>query len=192
MSDPSDRVHPSPAGTATGATTRRRTHADPNEDRPGTPDGGHGIHTIRAAGLHRDWNGIHYKTGLSAKNVPARELSMNVARIPPGGVAFAHIHVDFEVMLYIVAGTVRHDFGPHLRHSIVNHAGDFIFIEPGVPHEVVNASDSEDVVAVVARSDASEWERIVDYDRETGEAVPQGATGRTGGSSARRAGKASA
>ncbi len=140
----------------------------PAGDRPGTPDGHDGIHTIRASGIHRGWNGIHYKTGLSAKNVPARALSMNVARIPPGGVAFAHIHVDFEVMLYILEGTVRHDFGPNLRHSITNHAGDFIFIEPGVPHEVFNESDTEDVVAVVARSDASEWENIVDYDRETG------------------------
>ena len=34
---------------------------------------------------------------------------------------------------------------------------------PGVPHEVCNVSDTEPVVAVVARSDASEWEHIVDY-----------------------------
>ncbi len=147
---------------------------------PGLPDGGHGIHTIRASGIHRDWNGIHYKTGLSAKNVPARELSMNVARIPPRGVAFAHIHVDFEVMLYILEGEVRHDFGPNLRHSIVNGAGDFIFIEPGVPHEVVNVSDTDDVVAVIARSDASEWENIVDYDRETGMPVPKREASREG------------
>lgn len=149
-------------------------------DRPGTPDGRDGIHTIRASGIHRGWNGIHYKTGLSAKNVPASELSMNVARIPPGGVAFAHIHVDFEVMLYILEGTVRHDFGPHLRESIVNRAGDFIFIEPGVPHEVVNISETEDVVAVVARSDASEWENIVDYDRETGKVISKREASREG------------
>ena len=31
---------------------------------------------------------------------------MNVATIPPGGIAYAHIHVDFEVMLYILAGRV--------------------------------------------------------------------------------------
>ena len=36
---------------------------------------------------------------------------MNVATIPPGGVAYAHIHVDFEVMLYILAGRVRHEYG---------------------------------------------------------------------------------
>ena len=38
---------------------------------------------------------------------------------------------------------------------------------PGVPHEVTNLSDSEPVMAVVARSDASEWERIIPYDRES-------------------------
>ena len=35
---------------------------------------------------------------------------MNVATIPAGGVAYAHIHVDFEVMLYILQGHVRHEF----------------------------------------------------------------------------------
>jgi uncharacterized RmlC-like cupin family protein len=128
-------------------------------------EGGEGILVVRGSSTHRDWNGIRYKTGLSAKNVNARRLSMNVATIPPGGVAFAHVHVDFEVMLYILAGRVRHDYGPGLGKSIDNQAGDFIFIEPGVPHEVVNLSDTEPVVAVVARSDASEWENIVPYDR---------------------------
>jgi uncharacterized RmlC-like cupin family protein len=102
---------------------------------------------------------------MSAGNVGSKELSMNVARIPPGGVAHAHIHVGFEVMLYILEGKVRHEFGTGLRQSVENQAGDFIFIEPGVPHEVFNMSDTEPVVAVVARSDASEWENIVTYDR---------------------------
>jgi uncharacterized RmlC-like cupin family protein len=124
-----------------------------------------GIAILRGGGAARGWNGIQYKTGLSAKNVGAKQLSMNVATIPPGGVAAAHIHVDFEVMLYILHGRVRHEFGPALEHVVENEAGDFIFIEPGVPHEVFNASDTEPVVAVVARSDASEWQHIVAYQR---------------------------
>ena len=77
----------------------------------------------------------------------------------------AHIHVDFEVMLYILQGNVRHEFGPRLENTLDNEAGDFIFIEPGVPHEVFNLSDTEPVLAVVARSDAREWENIVDFKR---------------------------
>jgi uncharacterized RmlC-like cupin family protein len=126
-------------------------------------EGNNGILVIRGAGTTRGWNGIRYKTGLSGKNVGAKKLSMNVATIPPGGVAYAHIHVDFEVMLYILEGRVRHEYGPDLTLTVENQAGDFIFIEPGVPHEVCNMSDTEPVVAVVARSDASEWENIADY-----------------------------
>ena len=126
-------------------------------------EGVHGIAVLRASETTRGWNGIRYKTGLSAKNVNASRLSMNVATIPPGGVAYAHIHVDFEVMLYILQGRVRHEFGMQLEHAIDNAAGDFIYIEAGVPHEVLNLSDTEPVMAVVARSDASEWEHIVDF-----------------------------
>lgn len=135
---------------------------------PASVEGHDGILVVRASPTHRGWNGIHYKTGLSGKNVGARQLSMNVATIPPGAVAFAHVHVDFEVMLYILEGRVRHEYGDGLRQAVENGPGDFIFIEPGVPHEVFNLSDSEPVVAVVARSDASEWENIVPYDRATG------------------------
>jgi uncharacterized RmlC-like cupin family protein len=126
-----------------------------------------GIWTVRRTGNVRDWNNIHYQVGLSAKNVPAQKLSMNVATIPPGGVAYAHIHVDFEVMLYILSGRVRHEFGDRCGQSVENTAGDFIYIAPGVPHEVFNVSETEPVVAVVARSDASEWANIVSYDRKS-------------------------
>ena len=130
-------------------------------------EGGEGISTVRGSDTFRGWNNIRYKAGLSAKNVGARKLSMNVATIPPGGVAYAHIHVDFEVMLYILQGNVRHEYGAGLELVLESKTGDFIFIEPGVPHEVFNMSDTEPVVAVVARSDASEWENIVDYDRNS-------------------------
>jgi uncharacterized RmlC-like cupin family protein len=103
---------------------------------------------------------------MSAKNVGSKKLSMNVATVPPGAVAYAHIHVDFEVMLFILQGEVRHEYGENLEQSMDNSAGDFIFIQSGVPHEVLNLSDTEPVIAVVARSDATEWENIIDYPSE--------------------------
>lgn len=128
-------------------------------------EGRDGISVIRGSENVRGWNGIRYKVGMSAKNVGSIKLSMNVATIPPGGVAKAHIHVGFELMLYIIKGNVRHEYGDGLKQTVENKAGDFIYIEPDVPHEVFNMSDTEPVVAVVARSDASEWENIVPYDR---------------------------
>lgn len=126
-----------------------------------------GISVIRGSRTCRDWNGIQYKVGMASKNVGSTKLSMNVATIPPKGVARAHIHVGFELMLYILQGRVRHEYGPGLRKSVENAAGDFIYIEPGIPHEVFNLSDTEPVMAVVARSDADEWENIVSYDRNS-------------------------
>ena len=74
-------------------------------------------------------------------------------------------HVGFEVILYIIEGKVRHEFGPGLKQVIENEAGDFIYIKPDVPHEVFNMSDTEPVVAFVARSSADEWDKIIPYDR---------------------------
>ena len=132
---------------------------------PMIPDAerGAGIYVLRSSAICRAWNGIQYQAGLSGANVGSKQLSMNVATVPPGAIAFAHIHVDFEVMLYILSGQVRHRFGEGLTEVVDNGPGDFIFIEPGIPHEVFNLSDTDPVVAVVARSDAGEWENIIDY-----------------------------
>jgi uncharacterized RmlC-like cupin family protein len=124
-----------------------------------------GISCIRSSENVRNWNNINYALGLSGKNTSAQHLSMNVATVPPGGVAYAHIHDGFEVMLYILQGHVRHEYGDGCKKVIENKAGDFIFIAPGVPHEVFNLSDTEPIVAVVARSAADEWDKIIPYDR---------------------------
>ena len=129
-------------------------------------DGEGGIFSVRQLENIRGWNNIQYGAGLSEKNVGSKKLSMNVATIPPGGVALAHIHVDFEVMIYLLQGSVRHEYGPGCNKSVIHEAGDMIFIEPGIPHEVFNMSNTEEVKAVVARSDSSEWENIVPYNRD--------------------------
>lgn len=121
-----------------------------------------GISVIRGGGEERGWNGIRYMQGMSAKNVGSAGLSINVATVPPGAVAYAHIHDGFEVMLFILRGRVRHTFGEGLAQEVINEAGDFIYIRPGVPHEVFNIGD-EPLVAFVARSTADEWDKIVNY-----------------------------
>src|SRR5215212_8687921 len=120
-----------------------------------------GISVLRGGGSTRGWNGIQYQQGLSAKNAGSTNLSINVATVPPGAIAYAHIHDGFEVMLFILKGKVKHTFGEGLRNEVINEAGDFIYIKPGVPHEVYNIGD-EPLVAFVARSAADEWDKIVE------------------------------
>lgn len=120
-----------------------------------------GITVIRGGGSgQRGWNGIQYKQGMSAKNVGTKGISVNVATVPPGAIAYAHIHDGFEVVLVILQGKLKHTFGENLENEVYNEAGDFIYIKSGVPHEVFNIGD-ENVVAVVTRSTADEWDKIV-------------------------------
>jgi uncharacterized RmlC-like cupin family protein len=121
-----------------------------------------GISVVRGGGSGRGWNGIRYMQGMSARNVGAQNLSINVATVPPGAVAYAHIHDGFEVMLFIVQGRVKHTYGEGLSREVINEAGDFIYIKPGVPHEVFNIGD-EPLIAFVARSTADEWDKIIPY-----------------------------
>lgn len=124
-----------------------------------------GITTIRGGGAGRGWNGIQYKQGMSGKNVGSVGLSINVATVPPGAIAYAHIHDGFEVMLFILQGKVKHSYGEGLQQEVYNEAGDFIYIKPGVPHEVFNVGD-EPLIAFVARSAADEWDKIINYPSE--------------------------
>jgi uncharacterized RmlC-like cupin family protein len=50
---------------------------------------------------------------------------------------------------------------------VENEAGDFIFIEPGVPHEVFNMSERSRSSRSSRAWTASEWEHIIPYDRKT-------------------------
>ena len=95
-----------------------------------------GIWSLRDLEKVRGWNNIEYGAGLSGKNTPSTGLSMNRAYIPPGGIAKAHIHVDFDVMIYLLKGSVRHEYGPGCRKSVVHSAGDMFYIEPGLPHGI--------------------------------------------------------
>jgi uncharacterized RmlC-like cupin family protein len=121
-----------------------------------------GITVVRGGGAQRGWNGILYKQGMSAKNVGSQGVSINIATVPPGAIAYAHIHDGFEVMLFILQGKVKHTYGENLSQEVINEAGDFIYIKPGVPHEVFNIGD-EPLIAFVARSTADEWDKIINY-----------------------------
>jgi uncharacterized RmlC-like cupin family protein len=52
--------------------------------------------------------------------------------------------------------------GERLEHQLVAGPGDFIYIPPGVPHLVMNGSDTEPAVAVLARNDGHEQEDVTE------------------------------
>ncbi len=102
--------------------------------------------------------------GVSGPTVGARELSMNLVIIPPGGYAEPHSHQGFESAVYVLEGRVETRWGDRLQHSVTTQPGDFLFIPPGVPHQPVNLSATEPARAIVVRNDPDEQEHMLLYD----------------------------
>ncbi len=101
--------------------------------------------------------------GISAQTAGTKHLCMHLVVIPPGGKAIAHYHNGYETTIYIVKGCAETKYGENLEHSSINEAGDFLFIPANLPHQPVNLSETEEVIAVVARNDPNEQESVVIY-----------------------------
>ena len=124
---------------------------------------GKDIVTVRVTEATQSKQGLPIFTGISANTAGAKRLSLVKVVIPPGGSAEAHVHKGYESAVYLLQGRVETRYGEGLKNSIVNVAGDFIFIPPDVPHQPFNLSDTEPAIAIVARNDPNEQEHMVLY-----------------------------
>ena len=68
----------------------------------------------------------------------------------------------FRVMLYILEGEVRHEYGDGCKQALDNSAGDFIFIEPGIPHEVARQRTGGGFRRPL---NGGRWDKIIPYER---------------------------
>jgi len=102
--------------------------------------------------------------GISEKTAGSTGLCMHMVVIPPGGAAAPHIHNGYETALYVIKGRAKTLYGEDLSESVINEAGDFIFIPANVPHQPINISDTEEVIAIVARNDPNEQETVIPYE----------------------------
>lgn len=107
---------------------------------------------------------LPYFVGISQKTAGATGISMNLVIIPPNGTAKPHYHRDYETAIYLIKGRVETRYGKGLKQSVINEAGDFIFIPPGVPHQPYNLSATEPAHALVSRNDPNEQENVVLYE----------------------------
>jgi uncharacterized RmlC-like cupin family protein len=66
-----------------------------------------------------------------------------------------------KALLYLLKGRVDTRYGEKLENSVICKEGDFIYINADVPHQPINLSTTEPVMALVARNDANEQEHVV-------------------------------
>lgn len=131
----------------------------------GEPDGTD-IVTVRGVEPTESKQALPIFPGISGKTAGAKGLTLLKVVIPPGGAAKPHVHKGYESAIYLMQGRVETRYGEGLKKSVVNEAGDFIFIPAGVPHQPVNLSDTEPAVAIVARNDPNEQEHVIPYPPE--------------------------
>ncbi|PWB92294.1 cupin domain-containing protein [Methylocystis sp. MitZ-2018] len=122
---------------------------------------GKDIVTVRVGEASQSKQSLPIFPGISTKTAGAKGLSLLKVVIPPGGKAQAHTHKGHESAIYLLQGRVETRYGENLEKSVVNVAGDFIFIPPDVLHQPVNLSDSEAAIAIVARNDGDEQEHVI-------------------------------
>ncbi len=119
------------------------------------------IITVRPQGTHISKQQLPNFEGISAATAGSQHLCMHLVIIPPGGRAVAHYHDGYETTIYIIQGKAETRYGKDLEFSTINETGDFLFIPPNLPHQPINLSDTEQVIAVVARNDPNEQESVV-------------------------------
>jgi uncharacterized RmlC-like cupin family protein len=129
----------------------------------GTPGSG-GIVVVSAPEQIVSKQRLPQFVGISGETAGAEGLSMNLVVIPPGAAAEPHTHAGYESAVYLLEGRVETRYGPGLKQSVINEAGDFLFIPANVPHQPVNLSDTEPARAIVARNDPNEQEHVIPYD----------------------------
>src|SRR4051794_27862571 len=89
---------------------------------------------VRSEQTYEGKQGLTYSAGIFAENANAQHLCLHLLRIPPGGRAKAHVHVNHETAIYLISGTVLVLHGHGLRQRDEMRAGDFFYIPPNVPH----------------------------------------------------------
>jgi uncharacterized RmlC-like cupin family protein len=127
---------------------------------------GKDIVTVRVGETVQSKQALPIFAGISGKTAGAKGLSLLKVVIPPGGSAEPHVHKGFESAIYLLQGRVETRYGEGLKQSVVNEAGDFLFIPPDVPHQPVNLSKTDPAIAIVARNDPDEQEHVILYSTE--------------------------
>jgi uncharacterized RmlC-like cupin family protein len=99
--------------------------------------------------------GLPNFVGISGKNARTKHIFMNKVIIPPGKSAKAHIHKGYESVVYIIKGRVK----TPTANSVINEAGDFLYIPADLPHKPISLSDTEAAEAIVAPTSRRAWSR---------------------------------
>ena len=96
--------------------------------------------------------GMDRKAAIDFARVGAQKLWAGTVHIHPDAKTGAHHHGPLESVIYVVKGRARMRWGERLEYTAEAGPGDFIYVPPFVPHQEINASETEPLSCVLCRS----------------------------------------
>jgi len=96
--------------------------------------------------------GMSRAAAITRARAGAEKIWAGTVTIHPNAKTGPHHHGHVESVIYVVRGKARMRWGEHLEFTAEADPGDFIYVPPYVPHQEINARDSEPLECVVMRS----------------------------------------
>lgn len=96
--------------------------------------------------------GMSRAAAITFARVGAEKIWAGTVTIHPNAKTGAHHHGPVESVIYVVRGKARMRWGDRLQFTAEAGPGDFIYVPPYVPHQEINARESESLECVLLRS----------------------------------------
>jgi uncharacterized RmlC-like cupin family protein len=115
----------------------------------------HGVRVVHGSELDPNvpqTKGMSRAAAINFARVGAEKIWAGTVSILPDAKTGAHHHGPVESVIYVVSGRARMRWGEHLEFTAEAGPGDFIYVPPFVPHQEINASDTEPLSCVLCRS----------------------------------------
>lgn len=100
--------------------------------------------------------GMGRLVAISGRRTGSTRLWAGTNLIKPGAKTGPHHHGELESIIYIVRGHALMRWGDRLEFITGAGPGDFFQVPPFVPHQELNASDTEELHCVLVRSGTEE------------------------------------
>jgi uncharacterized RmlC-like cupin family protein len=100
--------------------------------------------------------GMGRMVAISGSRTGSTRLWAGTNLIKPGSKTGPHHHGELESIIFIVRGHALMRWGDRLEFIIKAGPGDFFQVPPYVPHQELNASDTEELHCVLVRSGTEE------------------------------------
>ena len=103
-----------------------------------------------------DTRGMNRQAAISGNRTGSQALWAGTNHIRPGTITGPHHHGPLESVIYVVSGTALMRWGERLEFITKAGPGSFLLVPPFMPHQELNASDSEDLHCALVRSGPEE------------------------------------